>query len=237
MIDTSKTFKSPLFSMHYLISRLSISIRLMMAFLLGLVAGLIMQSEIFSILYVLLFFMTVAVALTIKLSARFIKLATFASFMSGSLLVGLYPYSSLGPKIYILIMMLVMIWVFVMGCAFYALSNPEKYFNYFYNIILWVLVFTVSWLAKASIIISFAITMTVIVKIFQLLLTEDWTVKRAKAYVFSVLLPSILGVSFAALSSYDSLEANLDNDYSEVIEQSLINTDDFKDKNEGMVIS
>lgn len=224
MMNLTRVLKSLMALIQLLISRLSISTRMMITCMLGSAAVLTMHSGLFNISHVFLFFMTLAVVLTLKLSNRMIKIGTFVSFLFGMLLVGLYPYSVLGSTLYILIVIATIDWVFVISCAKYALSRPEIYFNYFNNTILWVLIFTVSWLTKASIIISFAITMTVIVKIFQLLLTNDWTEKHAKAYAFSLLLPSILTIIFSVYSHYESQNIDLDDDYNKVVEQVIRNT-------------
>ncbi|WP_201534890.1 hypothetical protein [Psychrobacter immobilis] len=223
MTDTARVLKSPLTPIQHLMSRLSTSTRMIVACMLGLVAGLITHSGFFNILHVFLFFMIFVVALTINLLNRMIKIGTFISFLFGALLVGLYPHSGLGSKLYILTVIAIIAWAFIIGCAKYALSRPETYFNYFNNTVLWVLIFTVSWLVKAMIIINIAITVTAIVKIFQLLLTNDWTVKHAKAYAFSVLLPSMLTVSFFAYS-HKAQNTDLGSSYNEAVRQMIINT-------------
>ena len=100
--------------------------------------------------------------------------------------------------------MLIFTWVFVTGCAVYALSAPQNDFNYFHNILFWSLVFIVSLLTKSSIIIDFTITTTVIVKIYQLLLTDNWTVKSQKAYVFSLIYPIGLCIGLLTYAHYET---------------------------------
>ncbi|OXL23759.1 hypothetical protein CAN34_06590 [Psychrobacter sp. DAB_AL32B] len=224
MINLARVLKSLLAPIQLLISKLSISTRMIITCILGSVAVLTMRSGLFNISHVFLFFMTLAVVLTIELSNRMIKIGTLMSFLFGMLLVGLYPYSVLGSTVYILIVIAIITWAFIIGCAKYALSRPETYFNYFNNTILWVLIFTVSWLTKSMVIVNVTITVTVIVKIFQLLLPDNWTDKHAKAYAFSILLPSILTVSFSVYSHYASQNIDLDGGYNKVVEQVMINT-------------
>lgn len=197
MLDTTRIFKLSLEPIQRLSSRLSVSGRLVIIFILGLVSGsigLAVRSEVFNTFYIIIFVMALAVGLTIKLSKRSTKIGAFFIFLMGVLLVVFYPYAKVGLAVFLLTVLIAVLWIFIKCLAIYVLSAPESYFNYFYNVVFWALIFIVSWLTKSSILMDVTIISTVIVKIYQLILTKHWITKDARAYIFSVLLPSALAV-------------------------------------------
>ena len=203
--DTSRVLKSPFVTIKNFANRLSPSARLFITIILGLCTGYGWRIGSFYAVVLGVLLMVSAVGLTVKLSNNFIKVVAFLCFALSSLLLLSFDSSMIAADIYSYIIIFAVVWIILYGFASYALNSKPDNFQYASYICSWLILFSLSFASKYLIIAGMIPLM--IIKIYQLLLIDGWTLKRAKAYVFSVVYPMALFTGLLIYAHYETQAA------------------------------